>query len=90
MDFGTDFALCYWTENGENMSRSITIDDISYSWDELSTEVKNSLGIIEICRNKITDLENTLTFLRKARDCYVDELRLENDGLEKTLSFGID
>lgn len=72
------------------MARSITIDDVEYHWDELSDEVKNSLGIIEVSKNKINDLNDTLKFLKKARASYIEELKLANQNLDDNLTFGID
>lgn len=76
--------------NGENMSRSVSIDDVSYKWDELSDEVKEGLAIIEISKNKIEELNLSLTFLRKAREAYLSELRQEISSTNSALSFGLD
>ena len=54
---------------------TITIDDITYAEGDLSNEAKEELGSMQICDQRIAELQNELRITQTARNAYANALR---------------
>ena len=54
---------------------TITIDDIAYAEDDLSNEAKEELGSMQICDQRIAELQTDLRIAQTARNAYANALK---------------
>ena len=54
---------------------TITIDDVAYAEGDLSNEAKEELGSMQICDQRLAELQNELRITQTARNAYANALR---------------
>ena len=59
------------------MSQKIKLDEEEYDIEDLSTQAKKTLASLNFSNNRITELNNMLALLVRAKNSYVDSLRSE-------------
>ena len=53
---------------------TITIDDVVYTEDELSNEAKEELGSMQVCDQRMAELQTELRITQTARNAYANAL----------------
>ena len=59
------------------MSQKIKLDENEYDVEKLSTQAKQTLASLNFSNNRITELNNMLALLVRAKNSYIDSLRSE-------------
>jgi predicted transcriptional regulator len=59
------------------MSQKIKIDDEEYEVAELSDNVKAAISSLKFIDHRITELQNMQALLQRAKNSYVDSLKIE-------------
>lgn len=72
------------------MSQKLILDDYEFDIDNLSKDAAHNLRIMQICKNKIQELEHMLKFLSKARSTYISELAADQAATDFSFQFGQD
>tara|TARA_B110000208_G_C11527426_1_gene342960 strand:- start:37 stop:258 length:222 start_codon:yes stop_codon:yes gene_type:complete len=54
---------------------TITIDDVVYTEDELSNEAKEELGSMQVCDQRMAELQTELRITQTARNAYANALK---------------
>lgn len=54
---------------------TITIDDVVYTEDELSNEAREELGSMQVCDQRMAELQTELRITQTARNAYANALK---------------
>lgn len=59
------------------MAQKIKIDTEEYEVEELSDDVKSAISSLKFVDQRITELQNMQALLQRAKNSYVDSLKIE-------------
>ena len=72
------------------MGQKFKIDDKEYEVEKLSEHARDAISALEFTKKRIKELDNTQALLRRAKNSYVESLKMEMLSDKSGFIFGED